>query len=89
VILAFLFSIQDFAGTVSPSVGQPVLQILVDVFGKDGAIVLFTLIMICVWHCGLFSMTSNSRMMFAFSRDHGIVCLISSSPRTSSNTDKP
>ena len=28
-----------------------------------------TLIMICVYHCGLFSMTSNSRMMFAFSRD--------------------
>lgn len=27
---------------------------------------------VCVWHCGLFSMTSNSRMMFAFSRDGGI-----------------
>jgi amino acid transporter len=30
------------------------------------------LILICVWHCGLFSMTSNSRMMFAFARDGGI-----------------
>lgn len=28
---------------------------------------------VCVWHCGLFSMTSNSRMMFAFARDGGIV----------------
>lgn len=27
---------------------------------------------VCVWHCGLFSMTSNSRMMFAFARDGGI-----------------
>ena len=44
-------------------------QILVDVFGTDGAIVLMVLIMSCVWHAGLFSMTSNSRMMFAFSRD--------------------
>jgi amino acid transporter len=75
VIMAFLFSIQNFANTVNPPVGQPILQILVDVFGENGAIVLFTLIMVCVWHCGLFSLTSNSRMMFAFSRDHGIVRL--------------
>jgi amino acid transporter len=74
VILAFLFSIQDFEQTVaSERFAQPVLQILVDVFGDDGAVVLMSLIMICVWHCGLFSMTSNSRMMFAFARDGGIV----------------
>jgi amino acid transporter len=73
VILSFLFSIQDFDGTVTSTVGQPVLQIFIDVFGDDGAVVLMCLIMICVWHCGLFSMTSNSRMMFAFSRDGGIV----------------
>ncbi|KAI5925204.1 amino acid/polyamine transporter I [Camillea tinctor] len=72
VLLSFLFSIQDFAGTIDSVYGQPVLQILVDVFGEDGALVLFSLIMICVWHCGLFSMTSNSRMMFAFARDSGI-----------------
>lgn len=33
---------------------------------------LMTLIMVCVYHCGLFSMTSNSRMMFGFSRDGGL-----------------
>ena len=69
LLLALLFSIQDFDNTVGTTIGQPVTQILVDVFGINGAIVLMTLIMICVWHCGLFSMTSNSRMMFAFSRD--------------------
>ncbi|KAI0967129.1 amino acid/polyamine transporter I [Xylaria arbuscula] len=72
VLLAFLFSIQDFAGTLNSTYSQPVLQILIDVFGEDGALALFTLIMVCVWHCGLFSMTSNSRMMFAFARDGGI-----------------
>ena len=72
LLLAFLFSIQDFGNTVGSPIGQPVTQILVDVFGTNGAIVLMTLIMICVWHCGLFSMTSNSRMMFAFARDGGI-----------------
>lgn len=72
VLLAFLFSIQDFEATLASSYGQPVLQILIDVFGEDGALVLFSLIMVCVWHCGLFSLTSNSRMMFAFARDAGI-----------------
>ena len=66
LILCLLFSIQDFDKTVSTSTGQPVLQILLDIFSEDGAIVLFTLIIVCVWHCGLFSLTSNSRMMFAF-----------------------
>jgi len=72
LILCLLFSIQDFEGTINSTVEQPVLQILIDIFGEDGAIVLFTLIIICVWHCGLFSLTSNSRMMFAFSRDKGL-----------------
>ncbi|KAI3326365.1 amino acid transporter [Xylariaceae sp. AK1471] len=72
VLLSFLFSIQDFQATLASVYDQPVLQILIDVFGEDGALVLFSFIIICVWHCGLFSMTSNSRMMFAFARDGGI-----------------
>jgi amino acid transporter len=72
VLMALLFSIQNFENTIGSSYDQPVLQILVDVFGTDGALVVFSVIMICVWHCGLFSMTSNSRMMFAFARDGGI-----------------
>ncbi|KAL2127099.1 hypothetical protein VTI74DRAFT_11327 [Chaetomium olivicolor] len=72
VLMALLFSIQDFEGVLESRYGQPVLQILVDVSGEDGALGLFSLIMVCVWHCGLFSMTSNSRMMFAFARDGGI-----------------
>ncbi|CCC13422.1 unnamed protein product [Sordaria macrospora k-hell] len=62
----------DFERVLDSRYGQPVLQIFVDVAGEDGALVLFSLIMVCVWHCGLFSMTSNSRMMFAFARDRGI-----------------
>ncbi|KAL1864051.1 hypothetical protein VTK73DRAFT_6232 [Phialemonium thermophilum] len=72
VLMAFLFSMQDFQQTIDNVYGQPVLKILVDVAGEDGALVLFSLIMVCVWHCGLFSLTSNSRMMFAFARDGGI-----------------
>ncbi|KAF2233732.1 amino acid transporter [Viridothelium virens] len=69
LLLCLLFSVQDFEATVGSSYEQPVLQILVDIFGENGAVVLMTLVMLCVWHCGLFSLTSNSRMMFAFSRD--------------------
>jgi amino acid transporter len=75
VLVGLLFAIQDFDRTVNSAtegVGQPVAQILVDVFGTNGAIVLMVLILVCVWHCGLFSLTSNSRMMFAFARDGGI-----------------
>lgn len=72
VILGFLFSIQDFDRTVNSSYGQPILQILVDIFGESQAVVLMSLIMLCVYFCGLFSMTSNSRMIFAFARDNAI-----------------
>ncbi|RAO71161.1 uncharacterized protein BHQ10_007173 [Talaromyces amestolkiae] len=71
LLLCLLFSIQDFAATVDPTqnYGQPVFKIFVDVFGESGALGLISIIILCVWHCGLFSLTSNSRMMFAFSRD--------------------
>ncbi|OCK80863.1 APA family basic amino acid/polyamine antiporter [Lepidopterella palustris CBS 459.81] len=74
-LLSLLFSIQDFANTVASPVGQPVLQIFIDVFGTKGAIALMTLVILCVWHCGLFSLTSNSRMMFGFARDGGLPSL--------------
>ncbi len=45
VLMAFLFSIQDFDNTIASPFGQPVRQIFVDVFGEDGALVLLSLIM--------------------------------------------
>lgn len=70
LMVSLLFSIQDFERTVDAE--QPVVQILIDIFGGSGAIALMTLVMVCIWHCGLFSMTSNSRMMFGFARDGGL-----------------
>jgi amino acid transporter len=71
-MLCLLFSIQDFQATIGSAYGQPVLQIFIDAFGVNGGVVAMCLIMICVWHCGLFSLTSNSRMMFAFARDRAL-----------------
>ena len=54
VIVALLFSIQDF-DTVRKS-PLPVLQILTDACGHRGGVVLMVLIMLCAWHCGLFNL---------------------------------
>jgi amino acid transporter len=72
LLLCLLFSIQNFQRTINSKYGQPVVQIFVDVFGPKGAVAAMTLVMVCVWHCGLFSITSNSRMMYAFSRDRAL-----------------
>ncbi|GAB1313654.1 polyamine transporter tpo5 [Madurella fahalii] len=46
--MAFLFSIQDFDRTLDSTYSQPLLQVLVDFAGEYGALVPFSLIMICV-----------------------------------------
>ncbi|GAA6044206.1 hypothetical protein JCM8097_004672 [Rhodosporidiobolus ruineniae] len=68
-LVALLFSIQDFDNTIDSPLGQPVLQIFVDVFGKTGATVAFTFVLVAVILCGTFSLTSNSRMYYSCSRD--------------------
>jgi amino acid transporter len=45
VLMALLFSVQDFEKVLDSTYGQPVLQILVDAAGENGALGLFTLIM--------------------------------------------
>ena len=61
LLLALLFSIQDFA-TVRDS-PLPVLKILIDSCGQSGGVVLMILIMLCVWHCGLLSLVSDPTLV--------------------------
>ncbi|KAJ7187127.1 APC amino acid permease [Mycena filopes] len=70
LILGLLFSIQDLEATTGA--GQPVTQIFLDTVGENGAIVLMVIVIGAMFFCGTFSITSNSRMMFAFARDGGI-----------------
>ncbi|KAJ7050965.1 APC amino acid permease [Mycena amicta] len=72
LILGLLFSIQDLDGTLNSGTGQPVTQIFLDTVGENGAIVLMVIVIGAMFFCGTFSITSNSRMMFAFARDGGI-----------------
>lgn len=61
LIIALLFSIQDFDKVrTSP---LPVLRILTDACGTGGGLVLMVLIMLCVWHCGLFSLVSGAAIL--------------------------
>lgn len=64
LLISLLFSIQDFE--VVRTAKQPVLQILTDACGTSGGLVLMVLLMLCVWHCGLFSLV-RSPLMIIFS----------------------
>ena len=57
LLLRLLFSIQDFDKVRTSPI--PVLQIFTDSCGDRGGLVLMTIVMLCVWHCGLFSMVSS------------------------------
>ncbi|KAF8907053.1 APC amino acid permease [Gymnopilus junonius] len=72
LILGLLFSIQDLDTTLTSTTGQPVTQIFLDTVGEKGAIVLMVIVIGAMYFCGTFSVTSNSRMMYAFARDGGI-----------------
>ena len=57
LLMSLLFSIQDFDKVRHSPI--PILQIFTDACGEQGGLVLITIVMLCVWHCGLFSMVSR------------------------------
>ncbi|PPR02682.1 hypothetical protein CVT24_002104 [Panaeolus cyanescens] len=69
LILGLIVSTQDLEGTLSSHTEQPVTQIFLDTVGEKGAIVLMVIVIGAMYFCGTFSITSNSRMMYAFPRD--------------------
>jgi amino acid transporter len=71
-IIAFLFCVQDFENTVNTSTNFPTMQIIVDCVGDKGAIVLMVILIVACWQCGFASVTANSRMIYAFSRDEAM-----------------
>ncbi|RDW59428.1 amino acid transporter-9 [Coleophoma cylindrospora] len=71
-LLALLFSIQDIIPTVTSIYNQPVLKILIDIFGEDGGMIVFVVILVSSWACGLLCLTADSRLIFALSRDRAL-----------------
>jgi amino acid permease (GABA permease) len=70
LILAVTFSMTDYANEASA--GVPAAQIFVDALGADTAKIFLLVIVGAIFFCGLANMTSNSRQIFAFSRDGAI-----------------
>lgn len=61
VLVALLFSIQDFDKVRQSEL--PVLQILIDSCGERGGVGLMVLVLLSVWHCGLFSLVRVSKLL--------------------------
>jgi amino acid transporter len=70
LVLALVYASQDWKTESAASV--PPAQILVDAVGLTGAKLLLLFPVIALLFCGLANMTSNSRQIWAFSRDGAI-----------------
>ncbi|CAF5191954.1 unnamed protein product, partial [Rotaria magnacalcarata] len=71
-LIALFFGIHDYEATIRTSTGFPITQILLDNFSRELTLVFMCLLLVACWFCGFASVTANSRMIYAFSRDHAM-----------------
>jgi amino acid transporter len=69
LLIGVTFAIQNYAGEVGSATGVPPAQIFWDAIGKTGAELLLVIVCVAQLFCGMSSVTANSRMIYAFSRD--------------------
>lgn len=67
LMLALVYAIRDYAKEAGAS--APPVQILIDALGAGTAKLLLLIVIGAMLFCGLANMTSNTRQIFAFSRD--------------------
>jgi amino acid permease (GABA permease) len=67
LMLALVWSITDY--TTEAGSSEPSAQILIDALGASTAKLLLLIVIGALLFCGLANLTSNSRQIFAFSRD--------------------
>src|SRR5207245_5854599 len=63
------FAIQDYNKELGSATGVPPAQIFIDAIGWRGGLFLLLIVIGAQFFCGMSSVTSNSRMIYAFSRD--------------------
>ncbi|CAF0862368.1 unnamed protein product, partial [Didymodactylos carnosus] len=71
-LIALCMGIKDYGATVNTITEFPVTQILLDNFGTPLGLFFIVILLVACWFCGLSSVTANSRMIYAFSRDHAM-----------------
>ncbi len=69
LLVAVTAAIQHYDSTLSSATGLPPAQIFIDAAGRDTGIFLLFIAAVAQYFCGMASVTANSRMSFAFSRD--------------------
>jgi amino acid transporter len=69
LLFAITWAIQDYEGARTSTIGLPPAQIFIDAAGSSlGKFMLFISV-VAQFFCGMTSVTANSRMAYAFSRD--------------------
>ena len=68
-IVAITWSIQNYEAERTTSLGLPPAQIFIDAAGRRLGEFLLLICVVAQFFCGMASVTANSRMSYAFSRD--------------------
>jgi amino acid permease (GABA permease) len=69
LLLGVTFAIQDYGAELGSATGVPPAQIFIDAIGRTGGLLLLAIVIGAQFFCGMSSVTANSRMIYAFSRD--------------------
>ncbi|WP_163504843.1 amino acid permease [Fodinicola acaciae] len=69
LLVGLTFAIQNYDGALKSATGVPPAQIFLDALGNVGGKLLLVIVIVAQLFCGMSSVTANSRMIYAFSRD--------------------
>lgn len=72
LLVSVTASIQDYAAQRDSDTGLPPAQIFIDAAGRNLGIMLLVIAAVAQFFCGMASVTANSRMSYAFSRDNAL-----------------
>jgi amino acid permease (GABA permease) len=73
LIVGITFAIyHDYNSALASATGVPPVQIWIDSIGRLGGELLLVIAFVAQAYCGMASVTANSRMIFAFSRDGAV-----------------
>jgi amino acid permease (GABA permease) len=72
LLIGVTFAIQNYSGEIASTTGVPPAQIFIDSVGRVGGELLLLVAIVAQLFCGMASVTANSRMIYAFSRDGAV-----------------
>lgn len=72
LLIAVTAAIQDYQGSLDSATGLPPAQIFIDAAGQTTGEFLLLICAVAQFFCGMASVTANSRMSYAFSRDNAL-----------------